>query len=103
VSRPEVTNREHVVFVRFHAIRGQETAVEALIRAVVPPTRAEPGNLAIAAFRSVQDAREFYIHSRWRGAAAFEAHAELPHTRQFIEAVLPLLDHELKASRTSRI
>ena len=53
------------IFARFHAREGEEAAVAAALRDVVLPTRAEPGCLAINAFRSVRDPRLFYIHSRW--------------------------------------
>jgi quinol monooxygenase YgiN len=94
---------ELFVFVRFHALPERESAVAAALGEVVPPTRAEPGNLSIHAFSSVRDSREFYIHSRWRDEAAFEIHSTLPHTRRFIETVEPLIDHELKVSRTLQI
>jgi len=35
--------------------------------------------------------------------AAFEHHAALPHTRRFVEAVEPLLDHPFKATVTEKI
>jgi quinol monooxygenase YgiN len=94
---------ELYVFVRFHALPEREAAVEALLREILPPTRAEPGNLSIHAFHSVRDSHEFYIHSRWRDEAAFDVHSTLPHTRRFIESIGPLLDHELKVSRTLQI
>jgi quinol monooxygenase YgiN len=94
---------ELFVFVRFHALPGHEGAVEAALGEVIPPTRAEPGNLNIHAFRSVRDSHEFYIHSRWRDEAAFETHSTLPHTKRFIEMVEPLIDHELNVSRTLQI
>jgi quinol monooxygenase YgiN len=35
--------------------------------------------------------------------AAFENHAELPHTIRFIETVEPLLDHPFKVTRSKQI
>ncbi len=67
------------------------------------PVREEPGCLAFGAFRSVRDPDEFYIHSRWRDRAAFERHAELPHTVRFLASVEPLLDHAFKASLTEQL
>jgi quinol monooxygenase YgiN len=43
---------------------------------------------------------EFYVYSRWRDRAAFELHASLPHTVQFISTVEPLIDHPLTVSLT---
>ena len=91
---------ELTIFGRFHARKGREGAVEAAIREVVVPTRAEAGCLSIAAYRSTRDPRLFHIHSRWVDEAAFDAHAALPHTVRFLERVQPLIDHELDVSRT---
>ena len=35
--------------------------------------------------------------------AAFERHAELPHTVRFVEAVEPLLDHPFKVTLAEQI
>jgi quinol monooxygenase YgiN len=94
---------ELAIFARFHAREGQDTAVAAALRDVVGPSRAEPGCLAIAAYRSVRDPRLFWIHSRWIDEAAFETHAELPHTVRFLERVQPLIDHPLDVTRTRAI
>ena len=94
---------ELYIFARFHARPGQEEAVESALRDTVAPSREEPGCLSIHAFRSVRDRRLFYIHSRWKDEAAFEAHAGLPHTVRFIERVAPLVDHPLDVNRTERI
>ncbi len=94
---------ELFIFGRFHACAGQEAAVEATIRDVIGPSRAEPGCLAIAAYRSVRDPRLFWIHSRWIDEAAFDIHAELPHTVRFVERVQQLIDHPLDVTRTHSI
>lgn len=80
------------LFGRFHARAGSESAVEAAIREVIPPSSAEPGCLAIHGFRSTRDPRLFHIHSQWKDQAAFDLHTTLPHTVRFLEAVDPLLD-----------
>jgi quinol monooxygenase YgiN len=90
---------ELFIFARFHARAGRDAAVEAALRDVVPPSRAEPGCRAIAAYRSTRDPSLFYIHSRWVDEAAFETHATMAHTVRFLERVRPLLDHELEVTR----
>jgi quinol monooxygenase YgiN len=94
-----MTEVELFIFARFHARSGCEDAVADALRDVVPPSRGEPGCLGIQAFRSTRDARLFYIHSRWKDEAAFDAHAGLPHTLAFVERVTPLLDHALDVTR----
>ena len=94
---------ELVIIARFHARAGQEDAVAAALRAQVPKVRREPGCLAISAYHSLRDPRLFFIHSRWVGEAAFEAHAQLPNTRRFVETMEQLIDHPFDAARTQAI
>lgn len=94
---------ELFIFARFHAREGQETAVGAALREVVAPSRQEPGCVAVGAYRSTREPRLFYIHSRWVDEAAFEAHAELPHTVRFLERIQPLIDHPFEATRSTPI
>jgi len=82
---------------------GNEDAVAVELRDVLGPSREEPGCLNIHAFRSTRDPRLFYIHSRWKDEAAFENHAELPHTVRFLERVEPLIDHPFDVTRAERI
>jgi quinol monooxygenase YgiN len=63
---------ELTVFARFHAREGGAEAVAALMRNQLGPVRAEPGCLAIDAFRSTRDPRLFYFHSRWVDETAFD-------------------------------
>jgi quinol monooxygenase YgiN len=86
--------------VRFHAKEGREDTIAEVMREASEPVRAEPGCVFIGYYRSTRDPRLFYIHSRWKDEAAFEVHAELPHTVRFIERMAPLIDHELKVERT---
>lgn len=91
------------IIARFHAREGEETALAAALADVVAPTREEQGCRGIHAYQSVRDARLFHIHSHWTDEAAFEVHAELPHTVRFIPRVEALIDHPLDVVRTLRI
>ena len=90
---------ELFIFARFHAREGEAANVAAAIREVLPLSRAEAGCVAIDGFASTRDSRLFYIHSRWTSEAAFDHHAELPHTVRFLEQVQPLIDHPLDITR----
>jgi quinol monooxygenase YgiN len=94
---------EFFIFARFFARPGNEQAVAEAIADILAPTRAETPCLSIRAFRSIQDPRLFYIHSRWTDEKGFETHASLPHTVRFIERVEPLIDHPLDVARTELI
>jgi quinol monooxygenase YgiN len=94
---------DQYVFVRLHSREGEETAVEEALREVTGPSRDEPGCLSFHIFRSMRDRRLFYIHSRWVDEAAFQAHAELPHTVRFLQRVDALLDQPRDVTRTEMI
>ncbi len=91
------------IFARFHAREGEEAAAVAAMREVGAATRAEPGCLAVHYHRSLRDPRLFYVHSRWVDEAAFERHAEMPHTVRFIERMDRLSDQPREVSRTRPI
>jgi quinol monooxygenase YgiN len=90
---------EIYIFARFHARPGLEAAVEDALHAVVAASREEVGCVSIHSYRSIRDPQLCYIHSRWKDEAAFETHAGLPHTVQFVDRVKPLLDHPVEAQR----
>lgn len=90
---------ELFIFARFHVRKGSESTAAMVLREQVEATRAEPGCLAIRAFRSIRDQRLFYIHSSWADEAAFEIHAQLPSTAQFVERMEKLIDHTFEATR----
>ena len=95
---------EFAIIGEFRARPGRELEVEAAIRKVVPLTRREPACLAIDAFRSNRDAALFFIHSRWTDEAAFDAHAALTHTVEFIESVTPLITADkVEVQRLTRL
>lgn len=94
---------EQYSFVRLHAREGEEGAVEEALREVAGPSREEAGCVSLHVFRSMRDRRLFYIHSRWVDEAAFQTHAELPHTVKFLKRVDALLDQPRDVSRTEMI
>lgn len=94
---------ELFIIARFHARPGRESEVEAAIREVATPTRAEAGCLGYQVFRGTHDEALFFIHSRWCDEDAFALHAELPHTVRFLARVEPLIDHALDVARTRMI
>lgn len=90
---------ELFIFARFRAREGEEASLAAVLGQQIRFVRGEPDCLMIDAYRSTRDPRLFYIHSRWTDEAAFEVHAVLPNTVQFLERVQPLIDHELDVTR----
>ena len=92
---------ELVIFARFHAAEGKQDAVAAELRNTVSRVRKEPGCLSIEVYRSVRDPRLFFLHSRWVDEAAFDKHADLRETNQFVERTQRLIDHSFDVTRTT--
>ena len=89
--------------VRLEPFSGKETAFREELLRVVEPSRAEPGCLGIHVFESIREPATFAIHSEWLDEAAFELHANLPHTVYFLRAVERLLPHPMLGLRARQI
>ena len=88
----------------FVARPGHAPALDAAIRTVVALTAQERDCLGISAWCSNRDPARFFIHSRWRDEAAFDAHAALPHTTEFITTIQPLITaSKVEVARLSQI
>ena len=70
---------------------------------MVEPSRAEPGCVGIHLYESTRGPFTWFIHSEWIDEAAFDAHAELPHTLRFLGAIDDLLGNPFEAVRTRQI
>jgi quinol monooxygenase YgiN len=89
--------------VRFEPKPGRATEFREELLRVAKPTRAEPACLAYHAFESVREPLVFAIHTEWVAEAAFELHAGLPHTVQFLKAPEELLTHPVQGLRSREI
>jgi quinol monooxygenase YgiN len=90
-------------FVQFRPLPGKEADFRQELLRVIGQTQAESGCLAIRAFESVREPWMFAIHSEWADEAAFERHAQFPHTVRFVEAAKGLLMHEIRGLRMHEI
>jgi quinol monooxygenase YgiN len=89
--------------VRFEPQPGKAGEFRDALLAVVGPTREERGCLKIQVFESIGEPVRFAIHSEWMDEAAFELHARLSHTVQFLAAAKELLTHPVDGLRTRQI
>src|SRR5262245_20600847 len=101
--RIEGSLMELFLFARLYARPGKAGAVRQAILDVQGPTRDEPGCLEYHAFQSIQDASEFYIHSRWVDRKAFDRHLAQTHTTKFADQVEMLIESPLKPVLTSTL
>ena len=94
---------ELFIFARFHVRDHCEVEASGILRDQARRVREEPGCLGIDIFASVRDPRLFYLHSRWVDEAAFNRHAELPDTLQFVTRMERLIDHPFDVTRSLRL
>jgi quinol monooxygenase YgiN len=91
------------VIIRFEPLPGRESAFREELLRVNEPSRAEIGCLRMDVFESLQEPVVFAIHSEWVDEAAFELHATLPHTVQFLAAARGLLARPVQPLRLRKI
>jgi quinol monooxygenase YgiN len=94
---------ELFIFARFYVQDGCEVEAAAILLEQATRVREETGCLAIDIFASVRDPRLFYLHSRWIDEAAFDRHAELQDTLQFVTRMQRLIDHPFDVTRSFRL
>ena len=66
------------------------------LKALLQPTRQEPGNLDYALFQLRDEPETFYVRESWRDEAALEEHIALPHFQAFIGQMESLLAEPLR-------
>jgi quinol monooxygenase YgiN len=90
-------------FVRFEPLPGTAPDFREELLRVIEPSRAEAGCLSIRVFESLPAPVIFAIHSEWVDEAAFDLHAQLPHTLRFLAAAETLLPHPVQGLRAREI
>ena len=90
-------------YVRFEPRPGKEMEFRQELLRVIEASRAEVGCLGIHAFESLREPLVFAIRSEWTDEAAFDGHAQLPHTIRFLRAAEDLLTHPVQGLRSRQI
>jgi quinol monooxygenase YgiN len=73
------------------------------LQRVADASRLEPGCLRMEIFETIRPPISFAIHSEWVDEAAFDLHAGLPHTQQFVRAAEELLTEPALGLRMGRV
>ena len=90
-------------FVQFEPLPGKAVEFREELLRVSESSRSETGCVAMHVFESLREPLVFAIHSEWLDEAAFDLHARLPHTMQFLAAAEKLLTHPVEGLRTRPI
>jgi quinol monooxygenase YgiN len=91
------------VFVRFDARPGKLEQLRDELVLILEPTRAESCCIDIGLYEETNGSGTLIIHSTWASEAAFDAHAQLPHMKRFLNLVGELIANPVKAVRTRQI
>jgi quinol monooxygenase YgiN len=91
-SRPPLTERDTVFVVTHVDVPPQRTnETEVLLRSLAEESRRDEGNIRYEVFQQATSHNHFTIVETWRNAKGFDSHEKKPHTRQFREALGPML------------
>ncbi|PTQ72386.1 putative quinol monooxygenase [Pseudomonas sp. GV071] len=72
---------------------------EALFRAYVEPSRAEPGCIEYHMLRDQQDPSLFIFYEIWQSQAHLDVHSALPHMQRFFEQRMDYLSRDFDIRR----
>ncbi|MDA8514618.1 putative quinol monooxygenase [Citrobacter sp. Igbk 14] len=75
---------------------GKTNALKQALKALLLPTRREPGNIEYDLFQLRDTPDVFYVHESWRGQAGLDDHIALPHFQSFILQMNDLLAEPLR-------
>jgi quinol monooxygenase YgiN len=83
----------YVVISKWTVKPGEESEVERAVKALIEPSRAEPGSLFYQPHRDPENARVFLFYEQYVDKAAYEAHGASEHfTRLGHQDALPRLE-----------
>lgn len=81
-----------VVTARWTALPGQEATVRAAVRALIAPSRAEPGNLLYEVADDPADPSVFFFYEQYRDESAYADHGASEHFQALaVDRAIPLL------------
>jgi quinol monooxygenase YgiN len=72
----------------------KSAAFEALFRAYVEPSRAEPGCIEYHMLRDKEDPTLFIFYEIWASQAHLDVHSNLPHMKEFFAERMDYLEHD---------
>lgn len=75
---------------------GKTESLRDALKALLLPTREEPGNLDYTLFQLRDEPETFYVRESWRDEEALEEHIALPHFQAFIGQMESLLAEPLR-------
>lgn len=79
-----MSNAHIILNVHLEAVPGREQELETQLRALLIPTRNEPGCVAYELHRDPENHGKFMFYERFENQAALDAHLNSPHFKKFL-------------------
>jgi autoinducer 2-degrading protein len=87
----------YVVVAEYYAKEGKDTEIAAILKKMIPISRAEPGCALYTVNRSVDDPRKFLLYEQYRDKSGYEAHmATEPFKENILGKVVPMLESRVR-------
>jgi quinol monooxygenase YgiN len=87
------------VIARYTISAGNQDEVFEVLPRLIAAVRTEPGNIAFAAYRQLDDDRNVVLLERYASRDAFAAHRETPHFKELVLGrLVPLLERRVVES-----
>lgn len=84
-SNPSLQNTSFSVVFAVVANPGSERIVRQTMEAILPKTRAEPGNIAFELHADADNPRRFFLFERWKSVDALATHLKMPYIQTAFE------------------
>ena len=86
-----------VIIAQWYAKDGKQDEVKALLTAMIPISRAEPGCRAYFMHQGADDPRKFFLYEQFDDKAAFDAHcASQPFKDVVLGQIVPMLESRVR-------
>jgi autoinducer 2-degrading protein len=87
----------YVVAAQYYAKEGKADEIAAILKTMIPISRAEPGCALYTVNRSVDDPRKFLLYEQYRDKSGYEAHmATEPFKENILGKVVPMLESRVR-------
>jgi quinol monooxygenase YgiN len=79
----------------FQAKKTKSDALGEALRALVAPSRSDPGCVTYDLHRSIKDRNVWLVYENWHSSADLDAHMQSPHLQNFLRTAPELIEGEI--------
>ena len=92
-----------VVAAMVKVMEGKGDEVEQAFQKLVPKVLNDPGTIAYAVHRSIDDPSKFFVYEKYEDREALKNHGSTPHFQEYREAMTPLREKPSEVERYQQI